>query len=191
MVYETLQRLAKTHEDLREQSAQSAQSAQPAPALRLHVYSETDALRPTSEGTFVETGPRLRFHATPTEHSTDPSTGTISTGTTSAESVVYHASLDGAGRETPLGDIRVVLNSEPLASIDCMREADALVLTSASSFSKNGYNYNYLFIYRASHCNCQLSDQPSIHLSIYPSIGPSTHPSIHLTDRPTDPLPTR
>ena len=52
--------------------------------------------------------------------------------------MVYRASLDEADHQAPLGDIRVVLNSEPLASIDCMREADALVLTSASSFSKSG-----------------------------------------------------
>ena len=55
-----------------------------------------------------------------------------------AAPVVYRASLDEADHSTPLGAIRVVLNSEPLASIDCMREADALVLTSASSFSKLG-----------------------------------------------------
>ena len=139
MVYETLQRLAKTHEGLR---AQSSQSRQASPALRLHVYSETDALRPTSEGTFIETGPRLRFHASSPSYPSPPSPAgapnpTDASTDTSTESVVYHASLDGAGRETPLGDIRVVLNSEPLASIDCMREADALVLTSASSFSKS------------------------------------------------------
>ena len=54
-VYDSLRKLALTYDSMTAQTG--------APPLRLHIYSETDALHPYPDGTYPETGPRLRFSA--------------------------------------------------------------------------------------------------------------------------------
>ena len=68
-MYESLHKLAASYEAL----VSNSHGSTSVPALRIHVYSETDALRPTSEGTFAETGSRLRFREAPSELSAEQS----------------------------------------------------------------------------------------------------------------------
>eukprot|EP00039_Didymoeca_costata_P003145 m.65462 g.65462 ORF g.65462 m.65462 type:complete len:523 (-) comp11736_c0_seq1:131-1699(-) len=92
--------------------------------IRFHIVSETRANAPDSEGLFDEFGSRLRFK--PSLQQMQEKQNLLP--------VQFLASLDDAPSDDPLGNIHLLLNTEPVWSLKCVAQADALLITHLTNF---------------------------------------------------------